>query len=56
MADETAPAAITAVPILPVLPLRNTALFPFMFMPLSVGRPGSRSALEAALALADQRP
>lgn len=35
---------------LPVLPLRNTVLLPFMFMPLSVDRSASRAALEAALA------
>lgn len=35
---------------LPVLPLKNTVLLPYMFMPLSVGRPISRAAVEAALA------
>ena len=35
---------------LPVLPLKNTVLLPYMFMPLSVGRPASRAAVEAALA------
>ncbi len=34
---------------LPVLPLRNTVLFPHLFMPLSVGRPNSVGAVEAAL-------
>ncbi len=34
---------------LPVLPLKNTVLLPYMFMPLSVGRPASRAAVEAAL-------
>src|SRR5439155_24586285 len=39
-----------AVAVLPVLPLKNTVLFPGLFMPLSVGRPGSLAAIEAALA------
>lgn len=38
------------VQTLPVLPLKNTVLFPYLLMPLSVGRPGSLSAVEAALA------
>jgi ATP-dependent Lon protease len=35
---------------LPVLPLKNSVLFPHLFMPLSVGRPGSQAAVEASLA------
>ncbi|HLN32579.1 MAG TPA: endopeptidase La [Gemmataceae bacterium] len=35
---------------LPVLPIKNTVLFPHLLMPLSVGRPNSRAAVEAALA------
>ncbi|VTS01004.1 endopeptidase La [Tuwongella immobilis] len=35
--------------LLPVLPLRNTVLFPGMFMPFAVGRPGSLAAVEVAL-------
>ncbi len=35
--------------VLPVLPLKNTVLFPGLFMPLSVGRPGSLAAIEAVL-------
>ena len=35
---------------LPVLPMKNTALFPHLLMPLSVGRPKSLAAVEAALA------
>jgi ATP-dependent Lon protease len=35
---------------LPVLPIKNTVLFPYVFVPLSVGRPGSIAAVEAALA------
>jgi ATP-dependent Lon protease len=34
---------------LPVLPLKNTVLLPYMFLPLSVGRASSRAAVEAAL-------
>src|SRR5215472_11364173 len=35
---------------LPLLPLKNSALFPGLLMPLSVGRPSSVAAVEAALA------
>jgi ATP-dependent Lon protease len=35
--------------VLPVLPLKNTVLFPHLFMPLSVGRPGSTAAVESIL-------
>jgi ATP-dependent Lon protease len=35
---------------LPVLPLKNTVLLPYVMMPLSVGRPTSVAAVEAALA------
>jgi ATP-dependent Lon protease len=34
---------------LPVLPIRNTVLFPNLFLPLTAGRPGSVAAVEAAL-------
>ena len=46
-----APAPVIELPslVLPVLPLKNTILFPSMFLPLSVGRPGSVAAVEAAL-------
>jgi ATP-dependent Lon protease len=48
--DATVPAShVPAVWTLPVLPLKNTVLFPFMFMPLAAGRPGSIAAVEAAL-------
>jgi ATP-dependent Lon protease len=36
------------------LPLKNTVLFPSLFMPLSVGRPSSVAAVEAALASEDK--
>src|SRR5262245_52869118 len=35
---------------LPVLPVKNTVLFPYIHMPFSVGRPASLLALEATLA------
>ena len=45
-----------AVLTLPVLPLKNTVLFPHLFMPLSVGRPNSVAAVEAVLATRGQEP
>lgn len=36
--------------VLPVLPIRNTVLFPLMLLPLSVGRPASIAAVQAAMA------
>jgi ATP-dependent Lon protease len=42
-------AAKDEVKTLPLLPLRNTVLFPHLFVPLSVGRPSSVAAVEAAL-------
>jgi ATP-dependent Lon protease len=44
------PRATEAAQSLPLLPLRNTVLFPHLFVPLSVGRPASVAAVEAALA------
>jgi ATP-dependent Lon protease len=35
--------------VLPVLPIKNTVLFPFVLLPLSVGRRASAAAVEAAL-------
>jgi ATP-dependent Lon protease len=49
MASAPVPADGTAPP-LPVLPLKNTVLFPYLFAPLSVGKPLSVAAVEAALA------
>ena len=37
----------------PVLPLKNTVLYPGLAMPLSVGRKTSVAAVEAALATED---
>src|SRR5580658_3762757 len=34
---------------LPVVPIKNTVLFPNLLMPLSVGRPQSVAAIQAAL-------
>jgi ATP-dependent Lon protease len=39
---------------LPVLPIKNTVLFPHLVMPLAAGRPASRAAVEAALASEDK--
>jgi len=39
-----------SVSVLPVLPLKNSVLFPHLLMPLAVGRPTSVAAVEAALA------
>ncbi|TMQ31887.1 MAG: endopeptidase La, partial [Planctomycetota bacterium] len=39
---------------LPVLPIKNTVLFPHLLLPLSVGRPASQAAVEAALATEDK--
>ncbi|NIV75623.1 MAG: endopeptidase La [Gammaproteobacteria bacterium] len=38
----------------PVLPVKNTVLYPYLIMPLSVGRPGSIAAVEAALSSEDK--
>jgi len=35
--------------VLPVLPMRDTVIYPFVIQPLVVGRPMSRAALEAAM-------
>src|SRR5690606_22661475 len=40
--------------MLPVLPLRETVVFPGVAVPISAGRPGTLQAIEAALA-ADRR-
>ncbi|MEX2261536.1 MAG: endopeptidase La [Bryobacteraceae bacterium] len=39
---------------LPVLPIKNTVLFPYLLMPLAVGRPASVAAVEAALVTEDK--
>src|SRR5207249_8876940 len=40
---------ISALRTLPVLPIKNTVLFPYIHMPFSVGRTPSLAALEAAV-------
>jgi ATP-dependent Lon protease len=47
-APQTEP--IEVVVTLPVLPLKNTVLFPFLPVPLTAGRPTSVAAIEAAVA------
>ena len=47
-------AAKDEVKTLPLLPLRNTVLFPHLFVPLSVGRSASVAAVESALAAEDK--
>ena len=43
------PSNETGIRELPLLPLKNSVLFPGLLMPLAVGRPGSRAAIENAL-------
>src|SRR5436190_20600108 len=40
--------------LLPLLPLKNTVVYPYLFVPLSAGRPLSISAVEAAYANEDK--
>ncbi|MFO0915965.1 MAG: endopeptidase La [Pirellulales bacterium] len=49
-------AATTAAPLiqLPILPLKNSVLFPLQMMPLAVGRPASVAAVEAAISTEDK--
>jgi ATP-dependent Lon protease len=39
---------------LPVLPIKNSVLFPGLLMPLTAGRPSSIAAIDAALASEDK--
>jgi len=41
--------------VLPVLPLKNTVLFPYLFAPLSAGRAGTIAAIEAAMATEEKQ-
>ena len=45
---------IQAATALPLLPLKNTVLFPNLLLPIAVGRPRSVAAVEAALASEDK--
>src|SRR4051812_6344329 len=49
MSEETA-----TTKLYPVLPLKNTVLFPYLLMPLSVGRSHSLAAVQAALGTEDK--
>ena len=50
MADQQEPTQRLKLPeVLPVLPLRDTVVFPFIIMPLSVSREKSKAAVDAAL-------
>jgi ATP-dependent Lon protease len=44
------PAEQNELQTLPLLPIKNAVLFPHLLMPLSVGRPATMAAVEAALA------
>jgi len=49
--DDTAdPSEIDIPPYLPLLPVRDIVVFPYMVLPLFVGRPMSVAAIEASLA------
>jgi len=49
--DDSRDAERPAIPeTLPILPVRNTVIFPGMVVPLTVGRPSSRKLLEESLA------
>src|SRR5882762_192702 len=39
---------------IPVLPVKNTVLFPYIHMPFSVGRPVSLAALERAISMEEK--
>ncbi|MBI1312481.1 endopeptidase La [bacterium] len=55
MANEPQTNTSSGQRTLPVLPLRNTVLFPFVTMPIAVGRPRSMEAIEAAVLSEDKR-
>ena len=51
---STEPTPSPTIVTLPVLPLKNSVVFPFVFVPLSAGRPPSVAAIEAAAASEDK--
>ncbi len=52
MAEETANADSVQIPdLLPVLPLKDVVLFPYVIVPLSVSREKSIAAVDAAPSL-----
>src|SRR5262245_57668278 len=53
MSDTSGPAPVPDQTY-PVLAIKNTVLFPSLFLPLSAGRSSSRAAIEAALATEDK--
>ena len=57
MTSENLPAAgdgAESLVSLPVLPLKGTVLFPYLFLPMSAGRPISLAAAEAGIASEDK--
>jgi len=52
MAETPLPpgSSVLAAVILPLLPIKNTVLFPYLFAPLAVARPSSVAAIEAVVA------
>lgn len=52
--EDALSSTMTPIQTLPLLPLRNTVIFPSTFAPLSAGRPGSVAAIEAAVARDDK--
>jgi len=45
---------LESIQTLPVLPIKNTVLFPNLLMPLSVGRPLSIAAIDAAMSMEEK--
>ena len=50
MTDETLDGSMKLPDVLPVLPLKDTVIFPYIILPLSVGRDKSVLAVDQALA------
>src|SRR5262245_53828737 len=45
----------TQIETLPLLPVKNLVMFPYLQTPLSVGRPSSRAAIDAAIATEEKQ-